>query len=301
MTFLEKALTNAKIPFCRACPLAEFSTFRIGGKADLAVFPKTVEELICAVRVCRGAGIPIFIVGNGSNLLFSDSGVRGAVLFTKKINRVIEEPDGFSADCGAMLPILSRRAAARGLSGLEVACGIPGTVGGAVCMNAGAHGGEMARIVEKTEYYDPETDTCGNFSGNEHNFGYRTSRYLSEPGKIVLCAHIRLRAGDCDEIQKKMAENLAVRREKQPVGEPSAGSAFKRPKGFFAAELIDRCGLKGFSVGGAAVSEKHAGFIVNRGNATAKDVLKLMDLIRKIVFEKTGILLEPEIRILGEI
>ena len=301
MTFLEKTLTNAKIPFCKACPLAGFSTFRIGGIADLAVFPQTVEELICAVRACKRTEIPIFIVGNGSNLLFSDNGVRGAVLFTKKINRVIEEPDGFSADCGAMLPVLSRRAAARGLSGLEFACGIPGTVGGAVCMNAGAHGGEMAQVIAETEYYNAETDTRAKCSGNEHNFGYRTSRYLSEPEKIVLRAHIRLRAGDCDEIQKKTAENLTLRREKQPVGEPSAGSAFKRPKGFFAAELIDRCGLKGLSLGGAAVSEKHAGFIVNRGGATAKDVLKLMDLIRKIVFEKTGILLESEIRVLGEI
>lgn len=301
MTFLEKALTNAKIPFCKACPLAGFSTFRIGGNADLAVFPQTVEELICAVRACKRTEIPIFIVGNGSNLLFSDSGVRGAVLFTKKINRVIKEPDGFSADCGAMLPVLSRRAAARGLSGLEFVCGIPGTVGGAVCMNAGAHGGEMAQVVVETDFYDAENDTCEQFSGAEHNFGYRTSRYLSEPEKIVLRARFRLRAGNRIEIEKKMAENLAVRREKQPVGEQSAGSAFKRPEGHSAAELIDRCGLKGLSLGGAAVSEKHAGFIVNRGGATAKDVLKLMDLIRKIVFEKTGILLEPEIRVLGEI
>ncbi len=301
MTFPERELARANIPFRKACPLAGFSTFRIGGSADLAIFPQTAEELICAVRICRAGGIPLFVVGNGSNLLFADAGVRGAVLFTKKINRIADEADGFFADCGALLPALSRRAAARGLSGLEFACGIPGTVGGAVCMNAGAHGGEMAQIVAETEYYNAQTDTRGSFSGGGHQFGYRTSRYLSEPEKIVLRARIRLQAGDRDEIRQRMVQNLTLRREKQPLGEPSAGSAFKRPEGNTAAALIDRCGLKGFSVGGAAVSEKHAGFLVNRGNATAKDVVELIDRIRKIVLEATGILLEPEIRVLGEI
>lgn len=301
MTVWEEALAREKIPFRADCPLAGFSTFRIGGPADLAVFPRSVGELIGAFRVCRAAGLPLFVAGNGSNLLFADAGVRGAVVFTKSVNRVSELPDGFFAACGAMLPALSRSAALRGLSGLEFAAGIPGTVGGAVCMNAGAHGEEMANVVFETAYYDVATDTRGSVSGGGHAFGYRTSVFAGEPEKIILGARICLQKDDPEKIQRKMRENLALRREKQPLGEPSAGSAFKRPANGSAAELIDRLGLKGLSVGGAAVSEKHAGFIVNWGNATAKDVSKLMDSVRKIVFEKTGILLESEIRVIGEI
>jgi len=301
VTFLERTLTERKIPFRKKCPLASFSTFRIGGSADLAIFPQTAEQLTLTARICRAEGLPLFVVGNGSNLLFSDFGLPGAVIFTKGLNRIADEPDGFSVDCGAMLPALSRCAAARGLSGLEFAAGIPGTIGGAICMNAGAHGGEIAQVVAETAYYDFQTDSCGQFSGFEHVFGYRTSVYSTDSWKIVLGARIRLQKGNCDEIKRTIAENLALRRAKQPLGEPSAGSAFKRPANGSAAELIDRFGLKGFSVGGAAVSEKHAGFIVNKGNATAKDVVSLIEQIQKIILEKTGILLEPEIRILGEI
>lgn len=301
MTFLENALTGAGILFEKNRPLAPLSTFRIGGVSDLAVFPKTAEELVFAVRVCRAEGIPIFLVGGGSNLLFSDQGLRGAVIVTKGINRVADEPDGFFAACGAMLPALARRAAARGLAGLEFAAGIPGTLGGAVVMNAGAHGGETAQVVVSTDFYDAGSDTCGQFSGGEHAFGYRTSIFAGQPEKIILGARIRLKRDDPEAIQARIAEFLALRREKQPLGEPSAGSAFKRPANKFAAALIEQCGLKGFSIGGAAVSEKHAGFIVNKGDATAKNVVDLMDLISETVLEKTGILLEPEIRIFGEI
>ena len=301
MSALEKALAGFGIPFLRNCPLARFSTFLIGGSADLAVFPRSAEELIETIRACRGEDVSFHIAGNGSNLLFADAGVRGAVVFTRKISCVSDAPDGFFAGCGVLLPALSRRAAARGLSGLEFACGIPGTLGGAVCMNAGAHGGEMAQIVAETEFYDAANDTRGTLAGNEHRFAYRTSIFATEPQKIVLGSRLQLEKGKKEIIEGKMAKNLALRREKQPLGEPSAGSAFKRPAERSAAELIDRCGLKGTSVGGAAVSEKHAGFIVNRGGATAKDVLVLMALVRKTVLEKTGFLLEPEIRVLGEI
>ncbi len=301
MTVLEKALTEAGVPFRKNCPLAPYSTFRIGGNADLAAFPKTAEELVFAARACRAENLSVFVVGGGSNLLFSDAGLRGTVIFTKGLNRVTDLPDGFSVGCGVLLPALSRRAAARGLAGLEFAAGIPGTVGGAVFMNAGAHGEEMAQVVVKTEYYDWETDTRGAFFADEHAFGYRTSVYAGSPQKIILGTCVKLEKGDRNAINRKIAENLALRRKKQPLGEPSAGSAFKRPANAFAAALIDACGLKGLSVGGAAVSEKHAGFIVNKGNATAKNVVDLMDLIRKTVLEKTGILLEPEIRFFGEI
>ncbi len=301
VTLLEKLLAIDEIPFRKDCPLAPLSTFHIGGNADFAVFPKTVEQLLIALRLCRKENVPYFLVGNGSNLLFPDEGLCGAVLFTKGMNAVADEPDGFFAESGVGLPVLSRRAATRGLSGLEFACGIPGTVGGAVYMNAGAHGGEMADVIVETAYYDAKTDTCGKLLGPEHAFGYRTSVFTTHPEMIILGAHIRLQSGDPNAIRQRISENLALRRQKQPIGEAGAGSAFKRPAKGSAAELIDACGLKGLSVGGATVSEKHAGFIVNRGGATAKDVVELMKKIRETVFAKTGILLEPEIRIFGKI
>ena len=301
MIALEQAFADSRVPFLRSAPLAGFSTFRIGGIADYILLPEDAKTLIRAARLCRQNDLPLAVAGNGSNLLFADSGFRGAVLVTKKINRVLPEPDGFFAGCGALLPGLSRRAAERGLSGLEFACAIPGTVGGAVCMNAGAHGGEMAQIVTRTEYYDLKTDTCGDFSGKKHRFGYRTSIFAGQPEKIILGAHLVLQKGEHEAILHRMEENAAFRRTTPPIGEPSAGSAFKRPKTGSAAELIDRCGLKGLSVGGAMISKKHAGFIVNFDHATAKDVANLIEQVQTVVLQKTGILLEPEIRIVGKI
>ena len=301
MTLLEMLLDVDKIPFQKNCPLAPFSTFRIGGNADFAVFPETMEQLLVALRLFRKCNVSYHLVGNGSNLLFPDEGLRGAVLFTRAVRRVKDTLEGMIAECGAMLPAIARRAAERGLSGLEFAAGIPGTVGGAICMNAGAHGKEMAQVVVKTDFYDAENDTCGQLSGSEHAFGYRTSVFERQPQKIVLRTQFCLRPGDPNAIRQTMAKNLALRQKTQPLAEPSAGSAFKRPQTGFAAELIDRCGLKGLSVGGAAVSEKHAGFIVNRQHATAKDVLDLMETIREAVLAQTGILLEPEIRVFGKI
>lgn len=301
MTTLEEAFSRAGIPFLEHCRLSDFSTFRIGGIADLAAFPQTAEALIRTIELCKSQNIPVTVLGNGSNVLFSDDGLRGAVIFTGKIDQIVPEPDGFYAGCGVLLPALSKKAATCGFSGLEFAAGIPGTVGGAVCMNAGAHGGELSGVVTKTDFYDMETGCRGEFSGREHRFGYRTGIYAVQPSKIVLGAHFALAKEDPEKIRARMAELLALRRASQPVGKPSAGSIFKRPPGTSAAELIDRCGLKGLSVGDAAVSEKHAGFIINRGQATAKEVLALIRMVQETVLQKTGIFLEPEIRILGEI
>ena len=276
-------------PLCRHC------TFRIGGNADVALFPATVEELIRALDLCAGREIHAAVIGGGSNVLFADEGFRGAVIFTGQIRGLTPEPDGFYALCGTPLPLLSAAARERGLSGAEFACGIPGTVGGAVRMNAGAHGGEMSAILSESDYYDVANRRRAKLRGEEHRFGYRTSIYADHPEWILLGARIRLRPSDRGTVDAIMRENRKKRRESQPLEFPSAGSAFKRPQGTSAALLIDRCGLKGRRVGGAEVSEKHAGFIINRGGATAADVLKLEEMIRETVLRETGVILEPEI------
>ena len=281
------------------CPLSRHCTFRIGGEADLAVYPKSANEAVESVRLCRMSGVRTVIVGNGSNVLFADEGFRGAVIFTVRLRGITDEPDGFYVLCGTSLAGLSTAARDRSLSGVAFACGIPGTLGGAICMNAGAHGGEMAGIVTETLCYDAERDCLLTLHGDEHRFGYRTSVYAEHPEWVMLEAHIRLTAGDRDAIDAEMRANLARRRETQPLEYPSAGSAFKRPKGYFAAKLIEDCGLKGYREGGAEISPKHAGFIVNRGGATAKDVLSVLDHVRKTVLRETGIALEPEIRVIG--
>lgn len=280
------------------CPLSRHGTFHIGGNADLAVFPETADQMIGAVRFCRKFGVRAAIVGNGSNVLFADDGFRGAVIFTVRLRGLSDEPNGFRALCGTPLAAISRAAKNRALSGAEFACGIPASVGGAVSMNAGAHGDEMAEIVTETECYDAEHDRRMTLRGGEHRFGYRTSIFAGCPHWILLETRIRLRAGNREEIEEKTRANIARRRATQPLEFPSAGSAFKRPNGHFAAKLIEDCGLKGYRVGGAEVSRKHAGFIVNRGGATARDVLSVMDHVREVVFRETGVLLEPEIRVI---
>ena len=298
MERLRTTLERSGIPMETDCPLSRHSTFRIGGNADLAIFPKNAQELIEAIRLCREAETRTAVIGNGSNVLFADEGFRGAVVFTRRMQDFSNEPNGFFASCGTSLAALANAAKRRELTGLEFAWGIPASVGGAACMNAGAHGGEMSQIVTKTECYDPERDTCLTICGNEHDFGYRTSIYEKTPQLILLSARVVLQKGDRDEIDAKMKSVLAKRRATQPLDLPSAGSAFKRPKGYIAAKLIEDCGLKGCRIGGAEVSRKHAGFIVNRGDATARDVLALTKQIQETVFRKTGVMLEPEFRVM---
>lgn len=276
--------------------LAPMTTFRIGGRCSVAAFPKNATDMMHTVRASRDLSVKYAVVGKGSNLLFADEGFDGMIAFTSHMTQVTEENGLLYAEAGAGLGSLATLAAKRSLSGLEFAYGIPGSVGGAVFMNAGAYGGEMSDVVAYSDYYDPESDKFGRFSGDEQGFSYRKSIYSQNEDLIILGAAFKLNEGNEEEIRTVMNENMRKRREKQPLEYPSAGSAFKRPEGDFAARLIDECGLKGFSVGGAAVSEKHAGFVINKDNATAKDVRELMDRVADIVFEKFGIRLESEIK-----
>lgn len=280
--------------------MSEHTTFRIGGPADLFVVPTTVEGLAAVVSACNKEGIYCFILGNGSNVLVSDKGIRGVVVSTAACLNNIELIGAYEIKCGAGVKLsrLSDFACENSITGAEFAWGIPGTVGGAVYMNAGAYDGEMKDILVSCEYLtsDGELHTM---LADEMDLSYRHSAF-SENGYVIVSATVRLKAGDKGEIRAKMDDFMHRRKSKQPLEFPSAGSTFKRPVGGFAAALIDECGLKGYSVGSAEVSEKHAGFVINKGGATCFDVMRLVEHIKKEVFLKKSINLECEIRVIGE-
>ncbi len=277
-------------------PMKNHTSFKIGGNADCLIAPSSEEELVSIISLCHENNLPLFIMGNGSNLLVGDKGIRGVtVKLAKAFSDYYFEDNMLCACSGALLSTLANAAAKNSLSGMEFAAGIPGTVGGAVYMNAGAYGGEMAQIVKKVQYFDgtelKETE--------DFDFSYRHSIF-SQNGGIITKVFIELQKGKKEDILKCMEELNAKRRDKQPLNFPSAGSAFKRPEGDYAARLIECAGLKGKAIGGACVSEKHAGFIVNTGSATACDVFSLIEFIQKTVFEKFNIKLSPEIKYVGE-
>ncbi len=279
-------------------PLSRHTTFRIGGPASYFVTPADEEELAAVIALCRRFQVPFFLLGNGSNLLCADDGYGGVVVNTTAcLNGIKTEGDKVRACAGALLGSVAREAMAAGLTGFEFAAGIPGSVGGAMVMNAGAYGGEMSQVTEWVRVLTPEGHIL-TLAADEMDFGYRRSAVRGS-GWIVLEACFALKAGDREEIRARMDELAARRREKQPLEYPSAGSTFKRPAGYFAARLIEDAGLKGCSVGGACVSEKHAGFVINRGGATAKDVLALCQLIKKRVKEQAGVELQMEVEVLG--
>ncbi len=271
------------------------TSFKIGGPADFMVFPETPEQTARLIKVLDNAGEKYELIGNGSNLLVSDSGIRGTVISTVKMSDVTVCGNTITALCGATLAKAAAKAANASLTGLEFASGIPGTVGGAVVMNAGAYGGEMKDVVKKVLCYDG-TD-LKELSAEECDFSYRHSAF-SAGGYVVLSCLMELENGDKEKITEKMLELNRKRAEKQPLNFPSAGSTFKRPEGYFAAALIEECGLKGVSSGGAQVSEKHSGFIVNTGGATCDDVRRLMEICVNTVYEKCGVTLEPEVKIM---
>ena len=278
-------------------PMRRHTTFSIGGPADLFILPKTRRELIGALEVLRAQGVPMLLLGNGSNILVSDEGVRGAVVCTSEVDEVrVGDDNTLTAEAGALLSRIARRAQRAGLTGAEFAGGIPGSLGGAVFMNAGAYDGQMAGIVESTEYLDAEGN-IHTLRGEEHGFGYRRSIFRDHPDWTVLRSVIRLQQGDSAAILDKMSDFSQRRRDKQPLNFPSAGSTFKRPEGYFAGKLIEDAGLKGASVGAAQVSEKHAGFLINRGGATCDDMLRLIELVQERVREQFGVELECEVRI----
>ncbi len=277
-------------------PMARHTTFRIGGPARLFFRPHTVEELAAAADECRKRSVPVLALGNGSNLLIADKGYPGAVISLAALKEIRREETGVLCGAGASLKEVCLFARDEGLTGLEFAYGIPGTAGGAVFMNAGAYGGEMRDVVDRSGYLDGAV--IGSYSGAEHDFAYRHSIYAGS-GKIVTRVHFALAPGEKERISARMKELMDRRKAKQPLEYPSAGSVFKRPPGHYAGTLIDQCGLKGTRVGGAAVSEKHAGFIVNLGGATCADVIALIRKIQETVKEKTGVSLESEIRVIG--
>lgn len=281
-------------------PMNAHTTFRIGGPADLFIIPCGVDALIGAVAELKRDGVPYVILGGGSNLLVRDGGVRGAVISTEALT-AMEDTDErtIQAECGVMLGHLAARARDRSLTGLEFAQGIPGTVGGGVYMNAGAYGGDMSQVVSETDYLTADGELL-TLPAERHDYGYRTSLFTKTRGVIILRSRMRLTHGDHDEIALKMNDYRERRRNMQPLEFPSAGSAFKRPSGMFAGKLIADAGLKGLAVGGAQVSEKHAGFVINTGGATAADVEALLELIVARVREAFGVTLEREIRIIGE-
>ena len=282
----------------RNAPMREYTTLRLGGPADWLAFPRNRGEIDALIREAGSADMPVTVIGHGSNLLVLDGGIRGLVIRVEKNMREIRiEGNRLTAEAGAMLISAAQAAAAAGLSGLEFAGGIPGTVGGGVTMNAGAYGGEISQVIACAECLRQD-GTVIRLGREALGLGYRHSAVMDQ-GLIVTEAAFDLIPGEKEEIRRTMAELNARRAEKQPLDLPSAGSTFKRPEGAFAAALIDQCGLKGYSVGGARVSEKHAGFLINTGESS-EDFLTLMRQVQRIVAERAGILLEPEIRIVGE-
>ena len=280
-------------------PMKNHTTFRIGGPADYYLCPHSTEELQKVVQICREEHLPFFVQGNGSNLMVSDRGYRGVVIqLWKNFSDISIKGERIHVKAGALLSKTAKEAMEAGLGGMEEVSGIPGTIGGAVMMNAGAYGGEMKDIVESVTVLTQEGELL-TLSLEEMKMGYRTS-IVKEKGYIVASAVLKLRRGDRKAIQEKMDDYKERRVSKQPLDMPSAGSTFKRPEGYFAGKLIMDAGLRGFSIGGAQVSEKHCGFVVNKGNATAKDVLDLIHEVQRQVKEKFGVELEPEVRFLGE-
>lgn len=294
---LQKLLGEAKVLVNE--PMASHTTFRIGGPADYFVMPEGIEELAGVLNLCKEENLPYFILGNGSNLLVGDKGFRGVVIqLYKNFDGIQIEGTTVTAKAGAMLIRVAKEAGKAGLTGLEFASGIPGTIGGAMVMNAGAYGGEMKDVVTAVTVLtkDGEIKTL---TGEEMNFRYRGS-VVEDEGYIVLEAVMKLKEGNLEEIQTRIDELSVQRKTKQPIEFPSAGSTFKRPEGYFAGKLIQDSGLRGYKVGGAQVSEKHCGFVINAGGATAADVIQLIQEVSEKVNAQFGVTLEPEVKRIGE-
>ena len=280
-------------------PMKKHTTFRVGGPADYFITPKTKEEVKELIALCKEFDMPYYVLGNGSNLLVSDKGYRGVIIqIYKEMNQIEIDGENINVQAGALLSRIGNAALEAELSGFEFAAGIPGTMGGAGVMNAGASGGEMKDILVSATVLTPEGEII-TLINEELELGYRTS-IIAKKSYIVLEAVVALQKGDKEAIKARMDELRTQRTTKQPLEYPSAGSTFKRPEGYFAGKLIQDAGLRGFQVGGAQVSEKHCGFVINKENATAADVLELMNQVATIVKDKFGVELEPEVKRLGE-
>ena len=299
METLIKELEQKNITLLKQEPMKKHTSFRIGGNADIYISPKSSEEIQSILFLAKKYDVPVTVMGNGSNLLVSDKGIRGIVIqIGEDMSTILVKGEKITAQAGALLKTIGEKALQSSLEGFAFAAGIPGPLGGAVCMNAGAYGGEIKDILVEAEVLTEDLQ-IKKFSTQQLQFSYRHS-IIPEKGYIVLSATFLLKKGNQKEIAQKMTELAQQRREKQPLNFPSAGSIFKRPQGYFAGKLITDAGLKGYSIGDAQVSQKHGGFIVNKGNATCADVLALIEHCQKTVFEKFGVMLETEVKMIGE-
>jgi UDP-N-acetylmuramate dehydrogenase len=297
-SLMQKCIPSQCIKFSE--PMNKHTSFKVGGPADVFITPQNTKQLLFAINSCKEQGIPFYIMGNGSNLLVRDKGYRGVIIQVyKNISQVKIEGEYVWAEAGVLLSSLANRLLNENLSGFEFASGIPGTLGGAIYMNAGAYGGEMKQIVRAATVLD-EKGKQKVLDVDELSLGYRTS-VIQKKGYTVLSARLKLKKGNKEEIGRKIQELTVQRVTKQPLEMPSAGSTFKRPQGYYAGKLILDSGLRGSTIAGAQVSEKHCGFVVNRGNATAKDILHLIAHIQSTVKEKFNVDMEPEVRVIGEV
>lgn len=281
-------------------PMSKYTSFKTGGNADLLIIPASIDSLQEIIKKCKELNIKPFVMGNGSNLLVTDNGYKGVIIKIGSNLSSIKLLDENTIECetGTMMKALCNFALDNSLTGLEFAFGIPGNLGGAVYMNAGAYGGEMKDVLYSCTHIDSDGN-IGTLTKDQLNLGYRRSAY-TDNGYTIISATLKLQKGDKIAIKEAMNDKLRRRKEKQPLEFPSAGSTFKRPEGYFAGALIEDCNLKGYSIGGAQVSEKHAGFVINRGGATSTDILNLIKYIQNTVFDKHGVKLETEVKIIGE-
>lgn len=298
MENIEEIIDKTKIKYME--PMEKHTTMRVGGPADILVKPTEIDEIISVLSYAKSNNIPVTVIGNGSKLVVTDKGIRGIVIkLGNNFSSYDVDGEYITAKSGTFIPKLAIVARDESLSGLEFASGIPGVVGGSVRMNAGAYDGEIANCLVETTYIDENLDVK-TIDNTSHKFAYRYSIFRENPKWIILSAKFKLTKGNKEDISNKMKINNDSRRAKQPIEYPSAGSVFKRPVGHYVGQMIQELGLKGYTIGGATVSEKHAGFIVNKGNAKAKDIIELIEYIRKKVLEKYSVNLESEIEIVGE-
>ena len=294
---LEEILSQDSIKYNE--PMKKHTTMRVGGPCDCMVEPSSIEEIQKVLEYARKNNIKYYVIGNGSNLLVKDEGVHALIIkIANKFSEVEVNGEYIKAYSGCSVPKLSQIAKENSLSGLEFACGIPGSVGGGIRMNAGAYGSEMVNVVEKVGFLD-ENGKLNEIDGKDAHFTYRHSMFVDNPQYVVVYAIYKLVKGNKEEISKIMEENMNSRKQKQPIEYPNFGSVFKRPEGYFVGKLVDECGLKGYKIGGAQVSTKHSGFMVNIEDATCKDVLDLIEYVKEKVYEKFNVKLQEEVVILG--
>ena len=294
---LEEILSKDSIKYNE--PMKKHTTMKVGGPCDCMVEPSSIEEIQKVLEYVKENNIKYYIIGNGSNLLVKDEGVHALVIkIASKFSSVEVNGEHIRAYSGCSVPKLAQIAKENSLSGLEFACGIPGSVGGGIRMNAGAYGSEMVNVVEKVGFLD-ENGNLKEIDGKDAHFTYRHSMFVDNPQYVVVYAIYKLVKGNKEEISKIMEENMNSRKQKQPIEYPNFGSVFKRPEGYFVGKLVDDCGLKGYKIGGAQVSTKHSGFMINTGDATCKDVLDLIEYVKEKVYEKFNVKLQEEVVILG--